>query len=230
MRQKELVMDFDFNDTGQGNWEQIAQHRAEQDRVARRKAMAWAAAALADEQAVILDTETTGLGEASQVIEVSVIDIHGNVLFDSLCRHCLIGQIPPAASRVHGITDEMLATAPTFPEIYEELKRVLQRASRVIVYNAEYDARLLDQTRQAWGLPEFEVIRFDCAMLPYAAFYGEYNDYHGNYRWQRLTAAAAAFGAETDGAHRALDDARMALEVIRGMAKAGRNGTVQDDQ
>jgi DNA polymerase-3 subunit epsilon len=186
----------------------------------KQAAIAWAAAALADEGAVILDTETTGLGEASQVIEVSVIDIHGGVLLDSLCRHCLLGSIPPDASRVHGITDEMLATAPAFPEIYEELKRILQRASRVIVYNAEYDARLLDQTRQAWGLPDFDVASFDCAMLPYAAFYGEWNDYRGNYKWVKLTTAAARFGIRPKNAHRALDDASMALMVIRGMAKA----------
>jgi DNA polymerase-3 subunit epsilon len=186
----------------------------------KEQAIAWAAAALADEGAVILDTETTGLGEASQVIEVSVIDIHGGVLLDSLCRHCLLGKIPADASRVHGITDEMLATAPAFPEVWDKLRPILYHASRVIVYNAEYDARLLDQTRQAWGLPEVEPLVFDCAMLPYAAFVGEWNDYHGNYRWQRLTTAAARFGAETNGAHRALDDARMALEVIRGMAKA----------
>lgn len=189
----------------------------------KEQAAAWAAAALADERAVILDTETTGLGDADQVIEVAVIDIHGNVLLDTLCRHCLPGPIPPDASRVHGITDEMIKTAPVFPEIYGDLKAILQRASRVIVYNAAYDARLIEQTMSAWGLENFESAPFDCAMLSYAAFWGEYNEYHNSYRWQRLATAAARFGAETNGAHRALDDARMALEVIRGMA-------VQDDR
>lgn len=192
----------------------------------REAAVTWAAGVLADESAVILDTETTGLGEASQVIEIAVIDIHGGVLLDSLCRHCLVGQIPPDASRIHGITDEMLANAPTFPEIYEDLRHILQRASRVIVYNALYDFRLLEQTRQAWGLPAFEVARFDCAMLAYAAFYGAYNEYHSSYRWVKLTVAAGNFGIDTNGAHRALDDARMTLQVIRGMAREA----VQDDR
>lgn len=191
----------------------------------REAAATWAAAALADEAAVILDTETTGLGEGDQVIEVSVIDIHGNILLNSLCRHCLVGSIPQDASRIHGITDEVLATAPTFAEIYEDLKRILQRASRVIVYNAEYDARLLDQTIRAWGLLDLDVAYFDCAMLPYAAFAGEYSEYHRSYRWVKLTVAARSFGIDTNSAHRALDDAQMTLAVIRGMAG---NGAGQD--
>lgn len=187
----------------------------------RQLAIDWAAAALADEAAVILDTETTGLGDFDQVIEVSVIDIHGNILLNTLCRHNL-ERVPQAASQVHGITDEVLATAPTFAEIYEELKRILQRASRVIVYNAAYDARMIEQTMNGWQLSNFESAPFDCAMLAYAAFAGEWNDYYGNYRWQRLTSAVSRLGADTNGAHRALDDARMALAVIRGMAAQSR--------
>lgn len=185
----------------------------------RQHASAWAAAALADEDAVILDTETTGLGDYDQVIEVAVIDIHGNTLLNTLCRHNL-ERVPQAASAIHGITDETLATAPAFPEIYEELKRILQRASRVIVYNAAYDARMLRQTMNAWGLSLFDAAPFDCAMMVYAAWRGVWSEYHGSYRWVKLTIAAGNFGIEIDGAHRALDDTQMALEVIRGMVKA----------
>ena len=59
-------------------------------------------------------------------------------------------------------------------------------------------------------------------MAPYAKFYGEWNDYHGSYRWQRLTAACAQQGIDTSDttAHRALSDCVMTLRLIEKMKSA----------
>jgi DNA polymerase-3 subunit epsilon len=45
-------------------------------------------------------------------------------------------------------------------------------------------------------------------MRQYAAFVGEWNEYHGNYRWQRLPG----------GDHSALGDARATLSLLKRMA------------
>jgi hypothetical protein len=52
-------------------------------------------------------------------------------------------------------------------------------------------------------------IEFNCAMEQYAAWCGDYSEYHGNFRWQRL-----------NGGHRALGDCRATLDLIRGMANS----------
>ena len=38
------------------------------------------------EDYVILDTETTGLGDSDVIIQISIIDLDGNVLMDSLIK------------------------------------------------------------------------------------------------------------------------------------------------
>jgi DNA polymerase-3 subunit epsilon len=66
----------------------------------------------------------------------------------------------------------------------------------------EQSARALE-----WPLAwPFESIH--CAMQRYAEWYGEWNDYFGSFRWQRLEG----------GDHSALGDCRATLELIRKMA------------
>lgn len=56
--------------------------------------------------ALILDTETTGLDGDAEVVELAVIDCAGSVPLDTLVRP--IGPIPVEAAAIHGITDAML--------------------------------------------------------------------------------------------------------------------------
>lgn len=175
----------------------------------RDDAIAWAWQVVNDPHAVILDTETTGLDSGDVIIEVSVIDVTGNVLLDTLVQP--LKPIPPAASNIHGITDDMCAAAPAWTGIIDWLRQLLQGASRVVIYNASYDESMIYQTCSAAGCGRewVEGIKFECAMEQYAAYYGEWSEHHGNFRWQRL-----------NGGHRALGDCRATLELIRGMANS----------
>ena len=69
-----------------------------------------------DANALILDTETTGLDDDAEVVELAVIDCAGTVLLDTLVRPS--GPVPAEAAAIHGITDAMLADAPTWSEIH----------------------------------------------------------------------------------------------------------------
>lgn len=172
-------------------------------------AIQWARQVVNDPHAVILDTETTGLDSGDVIIEISVIDVAGNVLLDTLVRP--LKPIPPAASNIHGITDDMCAAAPAWIDVVKELMPILVNASRVVIYNAEYDTRMMFQTLAAASLDREWMggIEFNCAMEQYAAWCGDYSEYHGNFRWQRL-----------NGGHRALGDCRATLDLIRGMANS----------
>jgi hypothetical protein len=53
----------------------------------------------------------------------------------------------------------------------------------------------------------------------YSAFYGDWNDYHGNYRWQRLANAVRQCGITLPaGIHRAHADAEMTRQIVAYMA------------
>lgn len=179
----------------------------------RDDAIAWARQVVNDPHAVILDTETTGLDSGDVIIEISVIDVAGNVLLDTLVRP--LKPIPGAASNIHGITDDMCAGAPAWANVVKELMPILVNASRVIIYNAGYDESMIYQTCSAAGLEREWIggIRLECAMEQYARWYGEYSEHHGNFRWQRL-----------NGGHRALGDCLAALELIRTMANSKTTG------
>jgi DNA polymerase-3 subunit epsilon len=183
----------------------------------RANAIEWAKRILVDEGAIILDTETTGLGEDAEIVEIAVIKVTtGEVLLDTLIKP----HGPMGATHIHGITAEDVADAPAWPEVLFEVWELCRNASRVIVYNAEYDRRIIQQTGAAWQLSflTWELapddygkveppITWDCAMEWYAEWVNDYSSYHKSYRWQRL-----------EGGHRALGDCLACLEYIKRMA------------
>lgn len=168
---------------------------------------------------LVLDTETTGLHSNAEICSLAVIDSAGTPLLHTLVKP--VRPIPPDATRVHGITDQDVASAPGFAEIAPQLRMLLD-GSNVVVYNAVYDRKMLHRSAEAAGLPKIDwkaFSRWYCAMEAFAIVYGEWNEYHGNYRWQRLTTAATYYGLSTEGAHGALADCLMTLGVVQAMAK-----------
>lgn len=174
---------------------------------------------------VILDTETTGLDSSAEIVEISIIEESGRVLLDTLVKP--IKPIPAEATAIHGITNDMVATAPSWADIHERVAEIVT-SKPLVIYNADYDLRLMAQTASQYGLTPIET-EAGCAMLTYAKFYGDWNDYKGSYRWQRLTNAAAQQGVVIDGqAHRALADVKMTLGVIKAMATSQDSNEVCD--
>ena len=189
---------------------------------ARREAISRQARAWLEANALILDTETTGLGDDAEVVELALVDCAGAVLLDTLVRPS--GPVPAEAAAIHGITDAMLAEAPTWSEVHDRFCDLVE-GRQVVIYNQEFDVRVIGQTARRYGLPApqgFDLVldpgRIHCAMQAYARFHGEWNAEKGQYRWQKLSAAAAQQGVTVTNAHRALGDCLMTLGVVRAMA------------
>lgn len=166
----------------------------------------------------ILDTETTGLDNQAEIVEISIIDQQGQVVLDTLVKP--LKPIPADATAIHGITNDMVATAPSWADIHADVCRIVG-SKPLVIYNADYDMRLMAQTAAQYGLQSVVAeAGVHCAMLTYAEFHGDWNDYKGSYRWQRLTNAAKQQGVVIDGvAHRALADVKMTLGVVKAMAQ-----------
>jgi DNA polymerase III epsilon subunit-like protein len=106
----------------------------------RNAATQWAGRVLEDPACVVLDTETTGLHDSARIVEIAVLGINGDVILDSLVNPGV--PIPPEATKIHRITDDMVKTAPTFSDLLAKLTAALT-GRKVIVYNQAFDRRRL---------------------------------------------------------------------------------------
>jgi DNA polymerase III subunit epsilon len=173
----------------------------------RRKSCLWASALLADhKRVVILDTETTGFKKNDEIVQISIMDLDGEDLCTTLVAMTKRKTIPSEASGVHGIKKSDLDGMPTYASLSLMLQRVL-RGKRIIAYNAEFDLRMMQQVYEMGGGYKPEPSQWECAMLPYAAFVGEWNDYHNDYKWQKL-----------GGTHNAQGDVDKTIQIIKRMA------------
>lgn len=152
---------------------------------------------------VVLDTETTGLTKSSEILEISIVDKNKNILVNTLVRPK--GRIPKTASDIHGITRDMVRNSPTFPEVWEQQVWPIIRDRKVLIYNEEYDLRLMLQSLKKWDedIDFLDPINSDCVMKTYA-------DLKGYSRWAKLEKAC---GHPIE--HRALSDCMATLEVLQ---------------
>lgn len=171
---------------------------------------------------VILDTETTGLDSDDEIVEISIIDHQGNVLLDTRVRPQK--PIPSIATDIHGIKNDMVANAPSWNEVHGAVFSAL--ADRhVVIFNAEFDLRMLRQTASKHGLT-CPPITASCAMTAYAKYYADWDESHTRWRFQNLNRAATQQGVEVErNQHSALVDCMTTLGVIQAM---GANPIHQD--
>jgi DNA polymerase-3 subunit epsilon len=186
---------------------------------ARRRAIEQARLMLSRDP-LFLDSETTGLDSEAEAVEIVVIDAAGNELLNSLIHP--VRPIPSEATRIHGITDGDVVEAPDFVEVLPQLAHILEDRT-LIVYNAEYDWRILRQSAWAHDLDlgcHIGMLHGPyCAMKMYAEFWGEWDDWHKSYRWQRLSNAARQQGIDLPAdLHRARADAELTRLLVLKMA------------
>lgn len=156
---------------------------------------------------LILDTETTGLGGDAQVIEIAVVSMAGEVLFNSLIRPTV--QVEPGAQAVHGISDVELESAMPLRFHYKKLESILA-GKTVWAFNASFDREKLYESCIANGLDEFD-IEWRCAMYLSADILGATN----KYGTISLANACAELGVVNSSAHAALADSQATREVLQ---------------
>jgi len=170
---------------------------------------------LLTEDTVILDTETTGLSKSSEIVEISIIDIYGNVLLDTLVKPKRKIRSDNKAVAIHGITNEMLIAAPQWKDIHEQVCSIVS-GKNVVIYNAEFDLRLMEQTAKKYDLTMPDIYA-ECLMMVYGAWDGTPSKYNG-FKWHKLTDAAKTLGVTIVGKpHRSLTDCKTTLGVLKKM-------------
>lgn len=170
---------------------------------------------------IYLDVETTGLNYSGddEVVEIALVNQDGKVLLNSLVRPVNTTSWR-RAEKIHGISPEMVADAPTLDELKDQIESLIN-GKHVRIYNASFDRQFIDLSGAA---------EVSCVMRDFAEFHGYWDTYYGNYAWWKLTEAAGYLRVDPDGvqAHRALADAELARLVDIEMARIVGDGTLRE--
>lgn len=164
---------------------------------------------------LFLDTETTGLGNTAQALEIGLVNALGETVYHTRLKPTV--SIEPGAAAVHGISEAELADAPSWPDIAAQLQQHI--GSRpLIIFNMDFDMRILKQTAAAHNDPAswLDTLMVYCAMRLSARYYGATN------RYGTISLASAASQADLNWsgqAHSALADAAMTAGVVSDIAR-----------
>jgi DNA polymerase III epsilon subunit family exonuclease len=154
----------------------------------------------------VIDFETTGLDpQRDEVVEfaaVRVEDGEPGLHIASLCRPC--APIPPAATRVHGITDRMVRFADPFSDYLTALLDFIGRDT-LVGHNLSFDFGFLRASCARAGVafdpPRLCTLRMARAMFPELPS-------------RALAAVAAHLGVKNGTYHRALGDALATAGIL----------------
>jgi len=164
---------------------------------------------------VYLDTETTGLDKNAEIVEIAVVDDTGQILINRLIRPTQ--PIPPVISNLHGITDEMVAGAISWPALWPTVRGLLL-GKTIGIYNAEFDVRIMRQSLERYRLPWRESLATSDILSLYSEYRGEWDPTRRALRRFRLEDAGRAFRIPLPNTHRAADDALLARALLRRIA------------
>ena len=158
---------------------------------------------------LVLDTETTGLDvKTDRVVSIGAVRMVGERIFRHVTFHQLCNPhrpIPPAATRVHHITDDDVADAPEYAEVWQNCLPLLEGAV-MVGYNIPFDiAMLRHESRRAdlaWQDPPF----LDILLLAVALIDDLRND--------NLEGLTDYLGVDISDRHNALGDSLMEAETL----------------
>lgn len=157
---------------------------------------------------VVFDSETTGLDVMNdRIVSVGAVLVNGGYVAPGLNIDCLVnpdGPISRRSTAIHGITDDMVADAPPFAEIWQDLQAIF--AERVVIgHNIGFDLAILrrevERAGLVWQTPKFlDTLRLAVGLFP---------------DWQdlNLETIAGHLGVDVQGRHTALGDALVTAEI-----------------
>jgi DNA polymerase-3 subunit epsilon len=158
---------------------------------------------------VFFDTETTGTNpRMDRIVEIACVKVHPDGRRESFVRRLDPGMpIPRAATAIHGISDSDVAGEPTFADVADELTRFFDGCDLAGYNVAGFDLPVLRVEFLRVGR-EFDVS--SRRMIDAQRIFFAHEPRH-------LSAAARLYcGRDHAGAHGALADAEMSLDVFVG--------------
>ncbi len=158
---------------------------------------------------VYYDLETTGLRhQEDRIVEIAAYSPMDDQTFVSFVNP--ERAIPEEASRVHGITDDMVASAPTFSKAGEAFCEFCKSGSVLVAHNgASFDKPFLEAEleRNRLAIPEWRHVD----SLKWA------RKYRSDLPKHTLQYLREVYGIAANQAHRALDDVMVLYQIFSSM-------------
>ncbi len=155
---------------------------------------------------VIIDVETTGgYARNNRITEVGAVKCDGKTIIDSY--HTLVNpsrSIPHHIQELTGITNDLVASAPSFQEIAEELQEFLE-GSIFVAHNVNFDYSFIKAEFERAGMPfsskRMCSVRYMRKVRPGLRSYS-------------LANLCKVFGIINSNPHRALSDAEATAQLL----------------
>ncbi|WP_288869274.1 YodL domain-containing protein [uncultured Ruminococcus sp.] len=162
--------------------------------------------------AIAMNFEATGYEYEDELLQLSIINFKGNILFNSYFKPKKHKEWTET-EQVNGISPEMVADRPAISEKISEINAIIENSDTIIGYNTQFDIGFL-KANGAIVPDDLETVD---VMEDFAKIYGEWNSARGSYKWQKLTRAAEYYGYDwsqrAETAHNSLGDCYATLFV-----------------
>lgn len=172
----------------------------------RLESLPWAAQTF-----VVFDTETTGLlpERGDEIVQLAAVRIVNGRRVAGEVYNTLVNPgrpIPAASTRIHGITDSMVAQAPSIEHVARQF-HAFAKGAILVAHNADFDMAFLRRVEARIGL-RFQQPVLDTAQLSAVVFGAAEN--------HSLDALAARLEVELPdhARHTALGDATATAEIL----------------
>ncbi len=159
-----------------------------------------------------IDLETTGVNPGTdRIVEIAIVKVLTDGTKSVKCKRINPGMpIPKSSSEIHGITDEMVKDEPTFKQVAQELKQMLDGCDFAGYNSNRFDIPLLME----------EFLRADVDFdMKNRKLLDVQNIFH-KMEPRTLTAAYKFYCSKSlDGAHSAEVDATATYEILEAQIK-----------
>ncbi len=168
---------------------------------------------------IVFDTETTGFGvEEHRIVEIGCVEIINRLPTGRTFHKYLNPErdIDFGATKVHGITNEKVASAPFFRDIAHDLLDFFSDAP-LVAHNAEFDYSFMNMELQRMGLPPLANPMVDTLVIARQKLPGQRHNLDSLCKFYSIDLSARTF-------HGALLDAQLLADVyveLQGGLQAG---------
>lgn len=161
---------------------------------------------------VVIDVETTGRSAAyDELIEVSAIKILNNNIIDTFSS--LVhpsGEIPEFISKLTGITNEMVESAPPISAVINKYITFISTHT-LVGHNINYDINFINKYAVQYGFPPISNNFVDTLRI--------FRKLYPSLSHHRLSDLAALYQIDYSNAHRALTDCEITQKCFCAMAE-----------
>jgi DNA polymerase-3 subunit epsilon len=167
--------------------------------------------ALHEAPVAFLDVETTGLRPdlGDRMVEIAIVRAQGPnevARFVSLVNPQR--RLNPEVTRINGISPSMVADAPVFADVLDQLQPLIEDVV-LVCHNAPFDLGFLEAELHRAGAPVWDGVALDTLAFAQRQYW---------FRRNSLSAIARELGIHTSDAHRALADALTTQAIFRRFA------------